>query len=173
MFLHISKALGEKCWEKITFYQCFVSKRFFSFLIWKAKAKKESWRLGTLQKFWKFCVEEHKPSVTQRPCNMTLSLHGKGMTVMSVTLQFNVALLDGYKWGDISWRYISAFSTNLVAIAPEVLDICLVSKLCMQLSEKSALLHFHIPLFFIDDSSWKNVAESFPIALTLTLSLRG
>ena len=35
----------------------------------------------------------------------------------------------------------------------------------------SVLLHFRTPLprFFIDDSSWRNAAESFTIALTLIL----
>ena len=32
-----------------------------------------------------------------------------------------------------------------------------------------ALLHFRTPLIVIDDSSWKNAAESFTVALTLTL----
>ena len=32
-----------------------------------------------------------------------------------------------------------------------------------------ALLHFRIPPIVIDDSSWKNTAESFAVALTLTL----
>ena len=32
-----------------------------------------------------------------------------------------------------------------------------------------ALLHFRTPPIVIDDSSWKNVAESFTVALTLTL----
>ena len=32
-----------------------------------------------------------------------------------------------------------------------------------------ALLHFRTPLIVIDDSSWKNTAESFTVALTLTL----
>ena len=37
-----------------------------------------------------------------------------------------------------------------------------------------ALLHFRTPLYFaIDDSSWSNVAESFTVALTLTLGTRG
>ena len=39
--------------------------------------------------------------------------------------------------------------------------------------EKMALLHFRTPpptpLIVIDDSSWKNAAESFTVALTLTL----
>ena len=35
--------------------------------------------------------------------------------------------------------------------------------------EFSALLHFRTPPIVIDDSSWKNVAESFTVALTLTL----
>ena len=34
---------------------------------------------------------------------------------------------------------------------------------------KMALLHFRTPPIIIDDSSWKNAAESFAIALTLTL----
>ena len=38
---------------------------------------------------------------------------------------------------------------------------------CIQ--NKLALLHFRTPPFVIDDSSWKNAAESFTIALTLTL----
>ena len=33
----------------------------------------------------------------------------------------------------------------------------------------SVLLHFRTPPIVIDDSSWKNVAESFTVALTLTL----
>ena len=32
-----------------------------------------------------------------------------------------------------------------------------------------ALLHFRTPPIVIDDSSWKNAAESFTVALTLTL----
>ena len=32
-----------------------------------------------------------------------------------------------------------------------------------------ALLHFRIPPIVTDDSSWKNAAESFTVALTLTL----
>ena len=32
-----------------------------------------------------------------------------------------------------------------------------------------ALFHFRTPPFVIDDSSWKSAAESFTIALTLTL----
>ena len=32
-----------------------------------------------------------------------------------------------------------------------------------------ALLHFHTPPIVIDDSSLKNAAESFTVALTLTL----
>ena len=32
-----------------------------------------------------------------------------------------------------------------------------------------ALLHFCTPPIVIDDSSWKNAAESFTVALTLTL----
>ena len=32
-----------------------------------------------------------------------------------------------------------------------------------------ALLHFRTPPIVIDDSSWKNTAESFAVALTLTL----
>ena len=37
--------------------------------------------------------------------------------------------------------------------------------------EKMALLHFRTPPppIVIDDSSWKNAAESFTVALTLTL----
>ena len=31
------------------------------------------------------------------------------------------------------------------------------------------LLHFRTPPIVIDDSSWKNAAESFTVALTLTL----
>ena len=37
------------------------------------------------------------------------------------------------------------------------------------LRENTALLHFRTPPFVIDDSSWKNVVESFTVALTLTL----
>ena len=33
----------------------------------------------------------------------------------------------------------------------------------------SALLHFRTPSIVIDDSSWKNAAECFTVALTLTL----
>ena len=33
----------------------------------------------------------------------------------------------------------------------------------------SALLHFRPPPIVIDDSSWKNAAESFTVALTLTI----
>ena len=33
----------------------------------------------------------------------------------------------------------------------------------------SELLHFHTPHIVIDDSSWKNAAESLTVALTLTL----
>ena len=36
-------------------------------------------------------------------------------------------------------------------------------------NNKSALLHFRTPPIVIDDSSWKNAAESFTVALTLTL----
>ena len=32
-----------------------------------------------------------------------------------------------------------------------------------------ALLHFRTPSIVIDDSSWKNNAECFTVALTLTL----
>ena len=39
----------------------------------------------------------------------------------------------------------------------------------LKLDKKWALLHFHTPPFVIDDSSWKNAAESFTVALTLTL----
>ena len=36
--------------------------------------------------------------------------------------------------------------------------------------ERMSLLHFRIPhSFVIDDSSWRNAAESFTVALTLTL----
>ena len=37
------------------------------------------------------------------------------------------------------------------------------------LVNKTALLHFRTPPFVIDDSLWKNAAESFTVALTLTL----
>ena len=39
----------------------------------------------------------------------------------------------------------------------------------LTLDKKWALLHFRTPPFVIDDSSWKNAAESFTVALTLTL----
>ena len=35
--------------------------------------------------------------------------------------------------------------------------------------QHQALLHFRTPPIVIDDSSWKNAAESFAVALTLTL----
>ena len=35
--------------------------------------------------------------------------------------------------------------------------------------KKTVLLHFRTPPIVIDDSSWKNAAESFTVALTLTL----
>ena len=37
------------------------------------------------------------------------------------------------------------------------------------LRKKLALLHFRTPPIITDDSSWKNAAESFAVALTLTL----
>ena len=36
-------------------------------------------------------------------------------------------------------------------------------------NESKALLHFRTPPIVIDDSSWKNAAESFTVALTLPL----
>ena len=41
--------------------------------------------------------------------------------------------------------------------------------LSLNLPEGEALLHFHTPRIITDGSSWKNVAESFAVALTLTL----
>ena len=37
------------------------------------------------------------------------------------------------------------------------------------MQSKKLLLHFRTPPIVIDDSSWKNAAESFTVALTLTL----
>ena len=52
----------------------------------------------------------------------------------------------------------------------------LFSSVCMLLLQLasinvfySALLHFRTPSIVIDDSSWKNAAECFTVALTLTL----
>ena len=39
----------------------------------------------------------------------------------------------------------------------------------MVLVVKMALLHFRTPSIVTDDSSWKNAAECFTVALTLTL----
>ena len=47
--------------------------------------------------------------------------------------------------------------------------MCYMSDHVDAINNKSALLHFHTPPIVIDDSSWKNAAESFTVALTLTL----
>ena len=48
-------------------------------------------------------------------------------------------------------------------------DILIYEILLLTRFDISALLHFRTPRIVIDDSSWKNAAESFTVALTLTL----
>ena len=51
-------------------------------------------------------------------------------------------------------------------------DMRLINK-CYVKYNKWTLLHFCTPPIVIDDSSWKNAAESFTVALTLTLGEGG
>ena len=52
-------------------------------------------------------------------------------------------------------------------------SVCELSSFQIDAKEISVLLHFRTPSIVIDDSSWKNAAECFTVALTLTLGQGG
>ena len=88
-------------------------------------------------------------------------------TVFTATMHFIVLKLWMTHKQMMNWILSRTFLTKepIYNLSLKIYASLPMSSVCVSL----ALLHFRTPPIVIDDSSWKNAAESFTVALTLTL----